>query len=1227
MITFCTSRTFTRIAGAAALFIAATIPSVFGQTPAKPALMTPTDKEQNVHIVPSVRWHPAASATAYNLLLATSVDFITDSIKINKDFTDTTALIDSTVFKFRKAATYYWKVAGRNGTAIGEYSDTWSFTITSSNPPSQPRLSLPADNDSLVSKDSVYLEWTRPSGSTAVKYTLQLSNNSTFTTANGGKIYNYDSLDNTSHILKGALQTDSTYYWRVRAFSVGGFGTWSSVRMFKTGGVQPPKVTLTEPVNLATSIQVPTILKWAAAGRATQYHLQLSTDSIFATILLDTTITAAATPTLTLSSRRIGYATTYFWRVAGRNKIGEGPMSDMWRFKTALAQPVLSLPARNAVNVAQSMRFTWRKTISATTYRLQVSTASDFSSLIVNRASIADSTDTCSQLTASTKYYWRIRAYNAATDSSAFSDAWSFTTVIALPQVVTMKSPANNAENIALRPQLVWYKPAGADNYKIEVSHVDNFSVLDVIDTVRDTTFTPARNLAGLQKYFWRVTAGNTAGWGPVSPVWAFTTIIGAPTMPVLLTPANNEDSVRLPVHFVWKKSLNAVSYRMQVTVQNGPTVLDSIKIGDTTLTLNGLSNDQTYYWRLKAYNVADSSDWCDFQPFKTIFGPPPAPELLIPANGTTNIPQKTTLVWRKVKLANFYSLQVATDTLFPATSLFIAKDTINDTTIAIENLAAGVKYFWRVRSRNAINDQGIWSVARSFVTTAQPQPVPVLVSPTNGSIHQSLNLILMWNPAISAQTYTVQVSKAADFSTLVVNQAGITATSYQAGTPALENSTLYYWRVNATTPTSTTPWSTVWSFKTIVAKPTAPQLLSPADSAVNQPVTVALTWSAVPAADSFSIQVATTPTFEATSIVISKTGLTTTSSVANNLASLTKYHWRVCAINAGGTSDWSAVRSFTTAVAAPGKPVLLLPANASVNQPVALTLSWNAVVQSITYNLQIATAPDFSAASIVVDRPGLLVTSVAAPTLSYQRMYYWRVNAANAGGVSGWSDIWTFTTINGIPDVPLLISPIDSAKNQSVSPILIWAPSVNATSYRVQVSLTAAFDSLSLIHNAVVTNGNSFTVAGLKNNITYFWRVNAINASGTSTWSAVRCFTVIVTAIDKKTASKIPFTFGATPTVVDYGSTSIDFVCNVNERVFSELTVYDALGTPLYTKKQIIEPAAARKSIKIDRWNLRSSYNKLVAAGVYCAILKVTSSTTGATGTAKILIGVKQEE
>jgi hypothetical protein len=90
--------------------------------------------------------------------------------------------------------------------------------------------------------------------------------------------------------------------------------------------------------------------------------------------------------------------------------------------------PTLVAPIDRMQNAPVTLTFSWYRSSGTTTYRLQVSTAADFSSTVVDNATITDTMKTIGPLPNSTTYYWRVSA-TSGNGTSAYSNVWTFTTV------------------------------------------------------------------------------------------------------------------------------------------------------------------------------------------------------------------------------------------------------------------------------------------------------------------------------------------------------------------------------------------------------------------------------------------------------------------------------------------------------------------------------------------------------------------------------------------------------------------------------------------------------------------------------------------------------------------------------------------------------------------------------------------------------------------------------
>jgi hypothetical protein len=137
------------------------------------------------------------------------------------------------------------------------------------------------------------------------------------------------------------------------------------------------------------------------------------------------------------------------------------------------ASPALATPGDRSDSVPVKMTLAWQSQLHTSSYRVQVSAMSDFSTLAVNQNKILTTSFTApSPLFQSTRYYWRVMAENAAGEGQP-STAWSFTTMRLAPQHFLFKSntedsyslviDAATVEGVALQPgdEVGVFTPAG----------------------------------------------------------------------------------------------------------------------------------------------------------------------------------------------------------------------------------------------------------------------------------------------------------------------------------------------------------------------------------------------------------------------------------------------------------------------------------------------------------------------------------------------------------------------------------------------------------------------------------------------------------------------------------------------------------------------------------------------------------------------------------------------
>ena len=283
-------------------------------------------------------------------------------------------------------------------------------------------------------------------------------------------------------------------------------------------------------------------------------------------------------------------------------------------------------------------------------------------------------------------------------------------------------------------------------------------------------------------------------------------------------------------------------------------------------------------------------------------------------------------------------------------------------------------------------------------------------------------------------------------------------------------------------------------------AGPSAPTGLAPnATTVTTNPV---LTWTAVPGAAKYDVQIATDPSFAAPSYSAT-TALTVATPTTTIGATVDgPMYWRVRSVDASGApGPYTTAQFWRTAL--PG-PVLLTPAdNAVLDFPAdPPLLSWMPLAGAAKYTVQIDDAADFvGATSYTTTNPSLALT---APQPAGQP-YFWRVQGVTKDGiVTAWSQTRSYST--GPIGAPVLSYPADGTTTSIDDVVLTWNPVAGAVTYHVQVSPNIDF-----------TN-NTYDVEGVKStrwspattllNGSYYWRVQARDVQGAyGAWSAIRSF------------------------------------------------------------------------------------------------------------------------
>jgi hypothetical protein len=158
----------------------------------------------------------------------------------------------------------------------------------------------------------------------------------------------------------------------------------------------PGKIDLDEPSDGATDVSVTPTFKWFTDDVAESYTIEIADGVNFNNIVFSE---SGITDTMKTLAAPLASGTEYFWRVRGSHSVGgDGPDSNKWSFTTEIVPPgapSLTSPADNATDVSRAPTFMWSAGSGSTaSYRIDVSTSSDFSSFAVSDSGFASTSYT-----------------------------------------------------------------------------------------------------------------------------------------------------------------------------------------------------------------------------------------------------------------------------------------------------------------------------------------------------------------------------------------------------------------------------------------------------------------------------------------------------------------------------------------------------------------------------------------------------------------------------------------------------------------------------------------------------------------------------------------------------------------------------------------------------------------------------------------------------------------
>ncbi len=646
---------------------------------------------------------------------------------------------------------------------------------------------------------------------------------------------------------------------------------------------------------------------------------------------------------------------------------------------------------------------------------------------------------------------------------------------------------------------------------------------------------------------------------------------------PHLIYPGNNTSTTPesdpptgMP-DFAWSAVLEANQYRLQVADNlgfNSPAV--DISTWNTTyspLLSDDFLSDGDWYWRVRVEDPTPTGKWSTVFRFNKAWATPQnKPLLLAPAEGQAlAFFDAPAFSWTAVTGAAAYRFQVAA-TQDGFGSPLITVDTLATAYQPPERLTNGA-YYWRVIPLGSVDQPGTPSDVRSFWLAygmaVVNGMVPILIAPANEAIME-FTPTFRWTAIRGAEHYLLEytTSMACDFSSathIETHQASFTPADPMA------NNQRYCWRVRAESGEAVGDWSETWHFQK--KWDLKPILLTPTHQ-YQAGLYPLYSWTPVPGAASYQIQIADNPGFDP--IYEESTTSNTTYTPQTRYDGTVHYYWRVWPIDGGEkygkVSDTGEYQSRYDALA----PILVYPLyyyppdaygqytmhpaeDRSVAYPIFL---WHRVIvpapvggiYAAAYRIQVDGSYLFDSIDWQYDTENTSATptdeAVFVPIPEQE--YYWRVCPLEylgsecrinpATGTPWWSQVWkarfdqTRQLTPSAGEAPRLLRPQAGQESVEATPLLEWWPFEGATQYEVEVSRDPDFTTIEI---SQLTNIPAYSPRtslaqrslGRTDYGTFYWHVRGFTPDGWSSWSETWRFQI---------ASQSEWRFTRTPGSID---------------------------------------------------------------------------------------------
>ncbi|MCL2623616.1 MAG: fibronectin type III domain-containing protein [Planctomycetaceae bacterium] len=345
----------------------------------------------------------------------------------------------------------------------------------------------------------------------------------------------------------------------------------------------------------------------------------------------------------------------------------------------------------------------------------------------------------------------------------------------------------------------------------------------------------------------------------------------------------------------------------------------------------------------------------------------------------------------------------------------------------------------------------------------------------TAKAINHTSDIELSWNSVVGATSYVVAWSSTNGTGSFVdLPAVAVTIAIHQTGVFFKR----FYYRVKAVNDFGSSAYTSP-----SISEYTPPAAPTPGTPSVVSSSQIDLSWTPSAGAVGTKVQRST----DETNWIDVYSGSSTTAS-ATGLAANTLYYFQLAAFNSDMAFSQFATTSATTLASAIQTAPTLTAGTATVN---SLPFTWNSVTGATGYCLERLNGSNWESIYIGAN------LSYTNTELNAGTDYSYRVYATNSGGDSPASNVLTVRTLCAAP-TGVTVTALDQTTDIKVS----WATTTGAESYDVQAGpgVGGPYETIGQVNAPTQTITHKVGTV----NTARSYRVNAVNASGSSAYSSV---------------------------------------------------------------------------------------------------------------------------